>query len=105
MGGAFAHARGVDYQMLSLSVRADFEPVQHFLAIVYAGPDFHYYEGENRPREMAWGGHVGTGLMMHISDTLWFRSEMKFNMNPGTALYLGFGLVLRSLGGDSGGSE
>ncbi len=97
LGAANSHAYGVDYSMFSLSVMGSMVPIPQFLTIFYVGPDMHYYQGINDPgRNTVIGGHVGGGIMMHVSDTLWFRSEMKFNMNPGTSLYIGFGFELRS---------
>ncbi len=96
LGAANAHAYGTDYDIFSASFRADFIPLEQFVTFIYAGPDFHYYSPPGQDYTTAWGGHVGSGLMMHISDTMWFRGDMKFNMNPGTALYIGFGLIFRS---------
>ena len=94
------HARGIDFTTIELGLRADLEPMPNFLANVMVGGDMHYYSPENsNDRQTHYGGHVGTGLMMLVSDTLWARGEMKFLFNPGVAMYFGFGFVLRSKGG------
>ena len=53
---------------------------------------------------MGFGGHVGGGFTAHLGDLLWFRADMKFNLNPGTALYIGFGFEWRQQGGNDAGA-
>jgi hypothetical protein len=101
MGFMNAHAMGVDFTTLEASLRGDIVPFENITAIFYGGPDFHYYRPiDETKRRMMFGGHFGTGLMFLIAESLWFRTEMKFNVSPGVGLYIGFGLAMRAPGGD-----
>jgi hypothetical protein len=92
---ANSRAEGVVYYDAYLSYRYDvhMEEITGFLIV---GADIHQWSSPpDDTTRVVPGVHVGTGIMMPLGDSLWFRSEMKFNMNPGTALYIGFGLVLK----------
>jgi len=94
-----SRGNGVDYAIFALSLRGEMQPVPDLTTLFYVGPDVHYYRGLNRSsRKTEFGFHFGTGLMLHLSGPTSLRADMKFNMNPGTALYIGFGLVFH-LGG------
>lgn len=91
------HAEGVDFTTLTGSIRADLPAIDQFFGMVYAGLDVNYYRpvtSEDRRTEL--GAHVGAGLMMHTSDTLWLRTDMKFMASPGTSLSFLFGFVFRT---------
>jgi hypothetical protein len=76
-GASNTHAEGVDFTTASLSLRNEFDLVEHFAGIFYLGGDFHYYRPTYQANRLtAVGGHFGGGLMMHISSTLWFRTEL-----------------------------
>ena len=97
LGFSNSHAMGVDFTTVTASMRADLPAIDDFFGIVYGGLDVHFYRpvgAENRTTET--GLHVGAGMMMHASDTLWFRSDLKFMASPGTSLALLFGLVFRT---------
>lgn len=96
---ANSHAHGADYSLFSVSYRGELSPMPDLSTILYIGPDFHYYRPTNlTSRRNDTGFHVGSGLMMHLGGPFWLRADMKFNMHPGTALYIGFGFALRSSG-------
>jgi hypothetical protein len=91
------HAEGVDFTTLSASLRADLPAMDDFFGIIYGGIDEHFYRpvgSDSRKTET--GLHVGGGVMMHASDTLWFRTDLKFQAQPGTSLLFLFGFVFRT---------
>lgn len=92
---ANSRAEGVVYYDAYLSYRYDVH-LDEISGFLFGGADIHQWSSppDDTTRVIP-GVHLGTGIMMPLGDSLWFRSEMKFNMNPGTALYIGFGLVLR----------
>ncbi len=103
-GVANARAKGVEYYNGSASIRGDYN-IDDMFAIVYTGLDTHYYAPAGGTFNMFVGAHVGGGFAAHLGDLLWFRTDMKFNLNPGTALYIGFGLEWRQPAGGEGGQD
>lgn len=92
-----SHAEGVDFTTFSASLRADLPPVDQFIGSVYGGLDISYFRpAGSEDRKTDTGLHVGAALSMYASDTLWFRSDLKFNAAPGTSLSLLFGIVFQS---------
>ena len=90
------HAEGVDFTTLSGTIRADLPSIDQFVGFLSAGVDLHYYSPVGASERRAETGvHVGTGLLMHVGDTLWLRTDLKFMAQPGTALQVLFGLVFR----------
>jgi hypothetical protein len=102
VGLSNARAYGITMYDGSLSYRGDVT-VESLTGIFYLGLDFNHITDATGSTQMVGGGHVGAGLMTLIGDSLWFRTDMKFNVNPGTSLYIGFGLVFRMPGGEAGG--
>lgn len=103
LGLSNSHAEGVDFTTLSTSMRADLPAIDQFMGSIYGGLDFNFYRpagAEDRTTET--GFHVGAAILMHASSTLWFRGDLKFAANPGTSLFLLFGIVFRS--SEGGGS-
>ncbi len=103
LGLSNSHAEGVDFTTLSTSMRADLPAIDQFMGSIYGGIDFNFYRpagAEDRTTET--GVHVGAAILMHASSTLWFRGDLKFAANPGTSLFLLFGIVFRS--SEGGGS-
>lgn len=91
------HAEGVDFTTFTGSIRADLPAMDGFFGIIYTGIDLNYYRpAGSEDRRTETGFHVGSGILMHASDTLWFRSDLKFMASPGTSLSLLFGLVFRT---------
>lgn len=96
---------GVEYYNPFVSLRGDVK-FEDLFGIFYIGLDvLHYRPADSTEFLTVGGGHVGTGIMIKGGGQLWFRSDMKFNVNPGTALYIGFGIMLRGAPGASGGGE
>lgn len=98
-GGIGGNAYGAEWANLHVSLRADM-PIEGLVGILYLGGDVTQFKGAGMESKVFGGGHVGGGVYIKISPTVWFRSDMKFNVNPGTSLYIGFGFVFR-LGGTS----
>ncbi len=102
IGGNFHNGEGSNYNTVSLSMRGDI-PVESLVAEVFGGIDIAQIStplmGES---SYLGGGHVGGGIMALIGGDVWFRSDMKFNINPGTSLYIGFGFVIRFAEGGGG---
>jgi hypothetical protein len=73
--------------------------------LAYIGLDTHYYNPPSETYQVFFGAHVGGGFAVPMGDRLWFRGDMKFNMNPGTALYIGFGFEWRMPGGGDAGGD
>jgi hypothetical protein len=100
IGLANSQAEGVTINEGSIAFRGDF-PIQDLKMIAYLGANVLYYAPENEDFTTDFGGFIGGGFLANISDALLFRTEMKFNVNPGTSLYIGFGFeVLFGEGGD-----
>lgn len=92
-----SHAEGVDFTTLSGSIRADLPAIDQFVGIIYGGVDINYYRPAGKDnRSTDTGLHVGTGLMAHMSDTLWLRTDLKFMVQPGTSLAFLAGLVFKT---------
>lgn len=88
------NGEGVSWKQLSFSFRMDM-PIEEFVGIVYVGGDMIIYETLTQEQKIFGGGHVGGGVMSVISRDLWFRVDMKFNVNPGTSLFIGGGFTFR----------
>lgn len=85
---------GAEFTNAHISLRMDI-PVENIVGTAFIGPDITYYKGEGQSKKLLGGGHVGGGVMALLGGTVWFRSDMKFTVNPGTSLYIGFGIVFR----------
>jgi hypothetical protein len=100
---ANSRAEGVTYYDGYVSYRYDVI-LDEVTGFIYGGADLHQWSSPpDGTTRVVPGLHVGSGILMPLAGLLWFRSEMKFNMNPGTGLYIGFGLVLRLPGGGGAG--
>lgn len=96
-------AHGADYSIFSLSYRGELAPMPDLSTVFYAGPDFHYYRPINQGSRLTdFGFHVGSGMMMLLGGPFWLRADMKFNMKPGTALFIGVGIAIRTPGEGGG---
>lgn len=104
LGGASSRGNGVEAYNGFLSYRGEV-PMDDITAILYMGIDIHHYYplGGLSPRTL-FGGHVGGGFTTLLGDTVWFRGDMKFNVNPGTALYIAFGFEFKLPGGGDEGA-
>ncbi len=94
------NGEGVEWKQLSVSMRMDM-PVEELIGIVYIGADATMYESATKAQTVLGGAHVGGGVISLISQDLWFRADMKFNVNPGTSLFIGGGFLFRFGAGGS----
>lgn len=101
LGEAFYEAQfhsgsgeGISWNQLSVSLRMD-SPLETFWGSAYLGFDVINYTGTTGSKHTTGGGHFGGALLSLVSKDLWFRADMKFNINPGTSLYIGAGFVFR----------
>lgn len=100
-GAVMGNGHGAQYKDMFMSFRVDV-PVENLVGILYVGPDLVYFKGNGNPKDtMQIGGHVGGGILAHAGGSLWVRTDMKFNVKPGTSMYLSLSLMFRF--GDSGG--
>lgn len=96
---------GVIYYDAYISVRLDFSIVDTLNGFIYFGPDVSYYQRkantqESFPFVAVPGFHCGGGVEGPVGGPLYIRAEFKFTGNPGTSLYAGIGLVLKSQGAE-----
>lgn len=97
-------SRAQRYILGSMSIRGD-TAFDDIIASVYIGGDIHY---PTRPfydavtgvatgdsTSIFFGGHIGGAMWAELTDGVYVRSDLKFNLNPGTSLFLGFNIVLR----------
>lgn len=99
-GAMNTHARGVDFTTAEVSLRGDVRASDGINGIIYVGVDANWYRPEgSTERKLESGLHLGTGMMMLVSNTVWLRTDLKFMGGPGTSLYLLLGLVFKGSGG------
>lgn len=104
-GTYFSNAYGAAYYEFAFSYRY-IMPIEGIEAGIFAGPSLVRHRGENFDFRNIFGAHVGAGGAVMIGSGILFRGDMKFNVNPGTSLYVGFALEVRTpLGGGGGGAE
>ena len=97
LGLSNSHAEGADFTTLSGSLRADLPAIDQFVGIVYGGLDVNYYRGAGSDsRKTETGLHFGTGLMYRFTETVWFRTDLSFMVQPGTSLSILAGLVFKT---------
>jgi hypothetical protein len=88
------NGEGVEYKNIFGSVRVDI-PVETLVGVVFLGGDAINYKGVDKDLKTFGGAHVGGGVQALLGGSVWFRSNMKFNVNPGTAMIIDFGLSFR----------
>lgn len=93
-GFATGKGEGAEWTNTYASFRLDM-PVETLVGVAFLGFDATYYKGVGRTKKLFGGGHVGGGLMALVGGAVWFRSNMKFTVNPGTSMYIDFGIVFR----------
>lgn len=98
--GINTHSEGVDFTTVEASLRGEIPLAHGLTGLIYGGPDIHWYipQGDTQ-RHTDYGLHVGAAGLLLVTDSLWLRTDLKFMANPGTALYLLFGLMFRTPGG------
>jgi hypothetical protein len=85
---------GAEWKNADLGVRLDM-PIDTLVGFVLLGADLTDFQGVGQSEQIAFGGHLGGGLMTSLGGSLWFRSDMKFMFNPGISLYIDFSLLFR----------
>jgi hypothetical protein len=99
IGTYFSNAYGAAYYEFAFSYRYIL-PMEGIEAGIYAGPNLVRHRGEFFDFRNVFGAHVGAGAGIPIGSGILFRGDMKFNVNPGTSLYVMFALEVRTpLGG------
>jgi hypothetical protein len=94
-GVIMGNGEGVEWKNIHADLRMDI-PIENLTAIAYGGADMIYYKPSTQDsNKLLFGGHVGGGLLAHLTEASWFRFDMKFGFSPGTSLYIGFGIMLR----------
>lgn len=97
-----SHAKGVDFDVLSIDYRYDTNQIEGFTNIFYLGYNENYYRPVNTTkRNLIGGGFFGSGLMMKVASTFWLRTDLSLAVSPGTSLMLGLGFVIRAPGGNN----
>lgn len=93
------HSRGVDFTSFTASLRGEAQIGPGISGLIYGGPDLHWYipQGDTQ-RHTDYGVHVGGAGLLMVTDAFWLRGDLKLNLNPGTALVLLFGIMLRTPG-------
>jgi hypothetical protein len=96
---------GVIYYNFHLSIRLDLSIVDSVNGFIYFGPDLNYYQRkadvqQTFPFIATPGFHGGGGVEGSIGGPLFMRAEFKFGANPGSSLYAGVGLVIKSFSGE-----
>jgi hypothetical protein len=89
-----SNAKGVELFNYFISAKIEVD-TKAFLTQVYAGLDFLIYESNKGFDDKVFGMHAGTAFLAHISETIFFRTDMKLTFKPGNTLFIGFGLETR----------
>ncbi len=85
-GFTLSNTEKTSYRDYSLSLRGDI-PVNDLTAFFLAGLNLTSF------KNTYYGGvHLGGGLLTSLSESAFFRIEMRANFHPGTALLFAFGL-------------
>lgn len=101
-----ARAKGVVYNLGSISLRHDFDIKDVLPLFVLFGFDAHYYKradsvGEisgdltSYPFVLTTGWHAGFGTETLIYGSIYFRSDVRFGFSPGRQLNVSLGLTYR----------
>lgn len=93
---------GQQWKTIHLDARLDF-PVETMVAFAYFGLDMNYYSGPGISNTVAFGAHLGGGFKSEVGRNVWLRTDMKFNGQPGTSLFFGFGIEI-GFGSGGGGA-
>ena len=83
---------GVEWSDFSISTTSNVK-IADLDSFVYIGADLVNYTTSVANNRTEFGGHVGGGVEFYLNETVTFRSEMKFNVNPGTSLLVMFGFM------------
>lgn len=90
-----SNAHNVSIYNLGISSKSEFE-FDGMYSLVYVGLDALSFKIGSADFKTQAGGHFGIGLATNLGGYSFFRMDMKFiASNPGTSLYLGFGIEMR----------
>lgn len=92
---------GQTWRNVDADVRMDI-PIENLVGIAYLGLDVLNYEGPGKSSTFGFGGNVGGGIQAHMGGGIWLRTDMKFQINPGTSLMIGLSAIWRFGGGGGG---
>lgn len=96
-----SHAKGVDFDVLSVAYRYDMNTIEGFTNILYLGYQMSAYRPINmQDRIWTGGGFVGSGLMIKVASSFWLRTDLGLTVSPGTSLFLNIGFAIRAPGGN-----
>ena len=98
LGGLHSHEKGVTMYNVYTSLRGEV-PIETLIAHIFIGLDYNHFITDEDQTTSGAGGHIGGGFIVPIAGDLYFRTDMKFNVQPGTSLYVGFGFETRFSGG------
>jgi hypothetical protein len=95
-GYANTHAKGVDFDDVSIDLRAETAFLPNFVNLFYGGLDLNYYKPDmTTAHYFKVGVNFGTALMMQAFERVWLRGDVKYSLQPGGTLYIGVGLLYR----------
>ncbi len=87
-----ATGAGVDYLDLHFTLNMNM-PVEDLYGIVFIGVDVIKYSGVSVAESVTGGAHIGGGILMPMAEGIWFRTDMKFNINPGVVMFINVGMT------------
>lgn len=84
----------LSWNQLSARYREDFR-FQDFVTFASVGLDLNINVLSNgrRPTDFDFGPTVGSGVLIPVSSSVWFRSDVRFSFATGTALLLNVGFT------------
>lgn len=90
------HAKGVDFTTVEASLRGQATISPGVEGLYYGGLDLNYYTPlTETDRRTAAGFHAGAGALFQVTDSLWFRGDLKLMSGPGSSLLMLFGIVVK----------
>jgi hypothetical protein len=94
--GIHSNAYGASLINLGLGLRGEFPTIDQFSGLVFGGFDVMRYKPfDEESSRVETGMHIGVGVLMFVSDSLWLRGDLRFQAGPGTSLLMGFSVVVR----------
>ncbi len=94
IGFLISNSEGVEIFDYYFSAKKEVE-TDAFLTQLYAGLDYFTYKSNAGDDDKVFGLHAGSAILIHVSQSLLFRTDMRFNYKPGNILFIGFGLETR----------
>ena len=94
VGFLISNSEGVEIFDYYFSAKKEVN-TEGFLTQIYGGVDYFTYDSNAGTSDNVFGIHVGTAFLVHISEKILFRTDMKYNIGPGNMFFIGFGLETR----------